>query len=210
MLPYHRGRTTRTTRSTSSRPYNSYLELDRRAASRLRRFSARPTSTGDRRARHPAVHHRTTQNSYAMNRGRHGEHRLQLGHHGRRSPTRTAQYASTCNDGGGDGMFGTEESVRIAADHRRHQQHLPVRRDVAGSRTSRAGSNFNFGNVTGDFVGPPWTADNPTWHGDTRPHREPSSIPKLNAPPDKTGSVDRRLLRHRRATRRTGSTSRPA
>ena len=50
------------------------------------------------------------------------------------------------------------------------------------------GSQFNFGNTTGAFVGPPW-GGTPAWPGDIRVTSGAFVIPRLNAPPDKTGNV---------------------
>ena len=50
-------------------------------------------------------------------------------------------------------------------------------------------SEFNFGNFTGAFGGPPWTAASPQWTGDVRPTSGAFVVPKPNAPPDTTGAL---------------------
>jgi prepilin-type N-terminal cleavage/methylation domain-containing protein/prepilin-type processing-associated H-X9-DG protein len=51
-------------------------------------------------------------------------------------------------------------------------------------RNEPAGSNFNFVNTAGWFVGPPWTGS-PAWN-DTRITAMAYAVPKLNAPPSMT------------------------
>jgi prepilin-type N-terminal cleavage/methylation domain-containing protein/prepilin-type processing-associated H-X9-DG protein len=129
----------------------------------------------------------TTQNSYAMSRGRQENIAFNWAISGS-LPDPKAPFASTCNFGGGDGMFGPEESVRIAAITDGTSNTF-LFGEMSRFKNEPAGSNFNFGNVTWDFVGPPWTAANPTWNGDIRVTSGAFVIPKLNAPADTNGSV---------------------
>jgi prepilin-type N-terminal cleavage/methylation domain-containing protein/prepilin-type processing-associated H-X9-DG protein len=129
----------------------------------------------------------TTQNSYAMSRGRQENIAFNWALSAT-LPDRTQPFASTCNYGGGDGMFGPEGSVRLAAITDGTSNTF-LFGEMSRFKNEPAGSNFNFGNVTWDFVGPPWTAANPTWNGDIRVTSGAFVIPKLNAPPDTNGSV---------------------
>src|SRR5262249_10720358 len=54
--------------------------------------------------------------------------------------------------------------------------------EVARFKNEPAGSNFNFVNVAGWFIGPPWTSSTPAWN-DTRITAFAYPVPKLNSPP---------------------------
>jgi prepilin-type N-terminal cleavage/methylation domain-containing protein/prepilin-type processing-associated H-X9-DG protein len=129
----------------------------------------------------------TTQNSYAMSRGQ--QETITFSWTASSTlPDPKAPYVSTCNYGGGDGMFGPENSVRVSAVTDGLSNTF-LFGEMSRFRNEPAGSNFNFGNVTGTFVGPPWTAKSPTWPGDARPTSGAFVIPRPNSPPDTTGNV---------------------
>ena len=129
----------------------------------------------------------TTQNSYATSRGR-MENITYNWALAAALPDPKAPYASTCNYGGGDGLFEPEGSVRISAIVDGASNTFMFG-EASRFKNEPAGSNFNFANVAGTFVGPPWTAPNPAWPGDARVTSGAFVIPKLNAPPDMTGNV---------------------
>jgi prepilin-type N-terminal cleavage/methylation domain-containing protein/prepilin-type processing-associated H-X9-DG protein len=103
-------------------------------------------------------------------------------------PDPTGQYFSTCNQGPGDGMFGTEATVKISAvaDGLSNTFFFG---EMSRFRDESGGSNFYFCNITGIWQGPPWTSSTPFWPGDTRITGGAYQVPKLNAPPDMTGNV---------------------
>ena len=167
------------------RPYNSYANL----TEGLIKTSTYLCPTDSVAIDDPDIQQfiTTTQNSYAMNRGRmeniafnwslnsrlpdpNGAVRLDVQLRRRRRHVRP------------------EDSVRISAITDGTSNTF-LFGEMSRFKNEPAGSNFNFGNVTANFVGPPWTADNPTWPGDTRPTSGAFVVPKLNAPADTTGSV---------------------
>jgi len=103
-------------------------------------------------------------------------------------PDPKGQYESTCNWGGGDGMFGPEASVKIG-DVTDGTSNTMFFGEVSRFRTEPGPSPINFGFFTGFFAGPPWESDTPTWPNDGRPTSGASVVPRLNAPPDTTGNV---------------------
>ena len=103
-------------------------------------------------------------------------------------PDRTGQFASTCNYGGGDGMFGPEGVVTVAAVTDGTSNTF-LFGETSRFRNEPGGSYFNFANATGYFAGPPWTADASAWPGDGRVTSGAYVIPKLNALPDMDGSI---------------------
>jgi len=128
----------------------------------------------------------TSQNSYAMNRGKQENIAFNWALNG--FPDRAQPYFSTCNYGGGDGPFMPEGIVSLAAVTDGTSNTF-LFGEMSRFRNEPAGSNFNFGNVTWYFAGPPWTSDQPTWPGDIRISSGAFVIPRLNAPPDMNGSI---------------------
>ncbi len=129
-------------------------------------------------------------NSYAMSRGRIENIALNWA----LSPTLpdpNGQYYSTCNWGGGDGMFMPESVVRIA-DVTDGTSNTFLFGEVSQFRNEPQPSEFPFGNFTGMFAGPPFSLSNPPtsfWPNDYRPTSGAFVIPRLNAPPDTTGAL---------------------
>jgi len=103
-------------------------------------------------------------------------------------PDRTGQFASTCNYGGGDGMFGPEGVVTVAAVTDGTSNTFMFG-ETSRFRNEPGGSYFNFANAAGYFGGPPWTAATSAWPGDGRVTSGAYVIPKLNAAPDIDGSI---------------------
>jgi prepilin-type N-terminal cleavage/methylation domain-containing protein/prepilin-type processing-associated H-X9-DG protein len=105
-------------------------------------------------------------------------------------PDPAGQYASTCNQGPGDGMFAAEWAIRIS------QATDGLSNTFLFGEMSRfinepPGSNFQFNYILGYFAGPPWTAKWPQtpWPFDVRITGGATCVPKLNSAPDTTGSV---------------------
>ena len=127
----------------------------------------------------------TSQNSYGMSRGT--QENIYFNWANTSPPDPTAPYTTTCNYGGGDGMFMPESVVRISSTTDGTSNTF-LFGEMSRFRNEPSGSNFQFGNVTGAFAGPPWSAGAPTWPGDTRPTSGAFTVPRLNSPPDTTGT----------------------
>ena len=102
-------------------------------------------------------------------------------------PDKKAPAADRCNQPLGDGMFGVEASV-TPADVTDGQSNTFLFGETSRFRDEPPGSNFNFNYVSNYWVGPPWTGDS-YWPGDIRITGGAYQVPKLNARPDKDGSV---------------------
>jgi prepilin-type N-terminal cleavage/methylation domain-containing protein/prepilin-type processing-associated H-X9-DG protein len=126
-----------------------------------------------------------TQNSYAMSRGR--IENIAFNWAVTAYPDPAGQYYSNCNWGGGDGMFMPSSVVRVS-DVTDGTSNTFLMGEVSRFKNEPSPSEFNFGNFTGQFAGPPWTG-NPQWPGDARPTSGAFVIPRLNAPPDMTGAL---------------------
>ncbi len=127
-----------------------------------------------------------TQNSYAMSRGR--IENILFNWALASYPDPNAQNYSTCNWGGGDGMFMPSSVVRLA-DVIDGTSNTFLMGEQSRFLNEPSPSEFNFGNFTGAFQGPPWTAANSTWPNDYRPTGGAFVIPQLNAKPDMTGAL---------------------
>jgi prepilin-type N-terminal cleavage/methylation domain-containing protein/prepilin-type processing-associated H-X9-DG protein len=103
-------------------------------------------------------------------------------------PDPTGQYFSACNQGPGDGMFGTEATVKIEAvtDGLSNTFFFG---EMSRFQNEPGGSNFYFNGITAIWQGPPWTSSTSFWPGDQRITGGAYQVPRLNAPPDTTGSV---------------------
>ena len=95
-------------------------------------------------------------------------------------PDRTAPYASTCNYGGADGMFGPEAAVSIAAVSDGLSNTFFF--GEMGRFPDEPASAFSIGNV-GTMLFDPY---NPST---LRPTSGATVIPVLNAGPDRTGAI---------------------
>src|SRR5437763_1249303 len=82
-------------------------------------------------------------------------------------PDPKGQYASTCNQGPGDGMFSVEwaHPVRSVTDGLSNTFFFG---EMSRFRNEPPGSNFMFNIVGGIWSGPPWDAKGPHWPNDTR------------------------------------------
>jgi prepilin-type N-terminal cleavage/methylation domain-containing protein/prepilin-type processing-associated H-X9-DG protein len=102
-------------------------------------------------------------------------------------PDPNGQYASTCNQGPGDGMFSVEwaHKVQQVTDG---LSNTFLFGEMSRFRNEPPGSNFYFNYIGGIWAGPPWTG-NPYWANDARITSGATCVPKLNAPPDTTGAV---------------------
>jgi prepilin-type N-terminal cleavage/methylation domain-containing protein/prepilin-type processing-associated H-X9-DG protein len=102
-------------------------------------------------------------------------------------PDPKGQYASTCNQGPGDGMFSVEWAHKIpqVTDG---LSNTFLFGEMSRFRNEPPGSNFMFNYIGGYWAGPPWTG-NSFWPHDIRPTSGATCVPKLNAPPDTNGAV---------------------
>jgi prepilin-type N-terminal cleavage/methylation domain-containing protein/prepilin-type processing-associated H-X9-DG protein len=100
-------------------------------------------------------------------------------------PDPTGQYANTCNQGPGDGLFGPDYAQKISS----------VTDGVSntfffGENTrfvnEPAGSNFYFNYAAGPWAGPPWGGTR-YWPNDIRFTGILTCIARPNSPPDTTG-----------------------
>jgi prepilin-type N-terminal cleavage/methylation domain-containing protein/prepilin-type processing-associated H-X9-DG protein len=120
------------------------------------------------------------QNSYAMNRGRQ-ETGITSWSLTQYTDDVNGQYGSTCNFGGGDGMFGPMACVTIAAVTDGTSNTF-LFGEQGQFPNEPAGSTFGMANVVGFWVG--------AWPGEARPSGGLGNvIPKLNAPADPTGAL---------------------
>jgi prepilin-type processing-associated H-X9-DG protein len=128
----------------------------------------------------------TVQNSYAMSRGKQETVAFSWGLTAYTNDPSGAYY-STCNFGGGDGLFGPENSVRISSVTDGTSNTF-LFGEMSRFRNEPSASHFNFGNVAGYFAGPPWTGDS-FWPNDARVTGVAYTVPAPNSPPDTTGQV---------------------
>jgi prepilin-type N-terminal cleavage/methylation domain-containing protein/prepilin-type processing-associated H-X9-DG protein len=127
----------------------------------------------------------TNQNSYAMNRGQ--QENIYFNWAVASFPDPNAPYYSTCNYGGGDGVFMPDGVVKIQG-LTDGTSNTFLFGEMSRFANEPGGSHFNFGNITGAFTGPVWGAASPTWPGDIRPTSGAFVIPLPNSPPDTTGN----------------------
>jgi prepilin-type N-terminal cleavage/methylation domain-containing protein/prepilin-type processing-associated H-X9-DG protein len=106
---------------------------------------------------------------------------------GSQPPVATAQYASTCNQGPSDGVFGPTYAQSIASITDGTSNTL-LFGELTRFINEPGGSNFNFNYVAGWWTGPPWGGA-PYWTGDVRWTGLISTIAKPNSPPDLTGKL---------------------
>ena len=126
----------------------------------------------------PPLYYPYVHNSYGTNRGRNET----IGTNWANSapPDNTAPYYKTCNYGGGDGMFGPDEVVSIAqvTDGLSNTFFF----GEMSRYTDEPPSPFAVGNIAVVFKGDYSTSV-------AVPTSGAYVVPKLNAPPDKTGAV---------------------
>jgi prepilin-type N-terminal cleavage/methylation domain-containing protein/prepilin-type processing-associated H-X9-DG protein len=170
-----------------SRPYNSRSQ-NTAGYSRISSYLCPSDSTSDPdNSSFIAV----TQNSYGMSRGR--IENIAFNWALASYPDPNAPYYSSCNWGGGDGMFMPSSAVRIS-DVTDGTSNTFLFGETSRFRNEPGPSEFNFGNFTGMFAGPPWTSASPYWNNDNRPTSGAFVIPKPNAPSDTTGALISQLL----------------
>ena len=103
-------------------------------------------------------------------------------------PDPKGMYASTCNQGPGDGMFSVEWSHTISSVTDGLSNTF-LFGEMSRFRNEPPGSNFLFNLIGGVWAGPPWNAMSSFWPNDVRITSGATAVPKLNAPPDTTGNV---------------------
>jgi prepilin-type processing-associated H-X9-DG protein len=128
----------------------------------------------------------TNQNSYAMSRGQ--QENLYFNWAVASFPDPNAPYYTTCNYGGGDGIFMPDGIVKVSAVTDGTSNTF-LFGEMCRFPNEPAGSHFNFGNIAGAFVGPVWGAASSTWPGDIRPTSGAFVIPLPNSKPDMTGTL---------------------
>jgi prepilin-type N-terminal cleavage/methylation domain-containing protein/prepilin-type processing-associated H-X9-DG protein len=121
----------------------------------------------------PYVH-----NSYATSRGR--NENIGFNWANTTAPDPTAQYYLNCNGDPGDGMFGWQYSVKVAGVTDGLSNTFLF--GEVSRFTDEPASAFSIGNVTIEFID---DYSNNVGH----PTSGAFVIPRLNAPPDKTGAV---------------------
>jgi prepilin-type N-terminal cleavage/methylation domain-containing protein/prepilin-type processing-associated H-X9-DG protein len=103
-------------------------------------------------------------------------------------PDPTGQYASSCNQGPGDGMFAPDYATRISAVSDGLSNTL-LFGEMSRFINEPAGSNFQFNYAAGWWTGPPWTGA-PAWgSNDIRFTGIAPTIARPNSPPDLTNTM---------------------
>jgi len=102
-------------------------------------------------------------------------------------PDPTGQYANSCNQGPGDGVFGPDYAQRIAALTDGTSNTLFFG-EMSRFINEPPGSNFQFNFAAGWWAGPPWTG-NSFWPSDTRITALATAVALPNSPPDTTGAL---------------------
>ena len=103
-------------------------------------------------------------------------------------PDPAQPYYKACNYGGSDGMFGPEQSIKVSAVTDGLSNTFLIG-EMSRFKNEPQGSGFNFAVISGYFVGPPWSASSSFWPNDYRITGGATTIAKLNAPADTTGTL---------------------
>ncbi len=103
-------------------------------------------------------------------------------------PDPAQPYYKSCNWGGSDGIFGPEESVRISNVIDGLSNTLLIG-EMSRFKNEPGGSSFNFAIISGFWQGPPWSSSTSFWPNDYRITGGATTIAKLNAPADTTGTL---------------------
>ena len=120
-------------------------------------------------------------------------------------PDPTGQFASTCNQGPGDGMFAPSWATRISAVTDGLSNTL-LFGEMSRFINEPGGSNFQFNYAAGWWAGPPWTAAQPAWGpNDIRFTGIAPTIARPNSPP----GLDRQHADHLRVQLRRRLSSGP-
>jgi prepilin-type N-terminal cleavage/methylation domain-containing protein/prepilin-type processing-associated H-X9-DG protein len=102
-------------------------------------------------------------------------------------PDPTGQYASTCNQGPGDGMFGPDWAQKISSVTDGVSNTF-LFGEMSRFINEPGGSNFYFNYAAGWWAGPPWVKGQPSyWPSDTRITGLATCIARPNSPADTTG-----------------------
>jgi prepilin-type N-terminal cleavage/methylation domain-containing protein/prepilin-type processing-associated H-X9-DG protein len=101
-------------------------------------------------------------------------------------PDPNAPNLSRCNVIDGEGVFGANIAYTIANITDGTSNTMMVG-EASRFVDEPGGSPFNFGNISGAWVGPDWNAPAPTWPNDTRITSGAYTVPRLNAQPDRRG-----------------------
>jgi len=129
---------------------------------------------------------KTSQNSYAMSRG--NQENIYFNWAVASFPDPGADNYAGCNGAKGDGLFGAACAFRIS-EATDGLSNTFLFGEKSRFLNEPSGSNYNFGNLTAVFVGPPWSGGSSFWPGDLRPTSGAFTYPRLNAPPDTTGNL---------------------
>ena len=103
-------------------------------------------------------------------------------------PDPAQPYYSACNWGGSDGMFGPEQSVKVSSVTDGLSNTL-LFGEMSRFKNEPAGSGFNFAVISLFWQGPPWSSATSFWPNDYRITGGATTIAKLNAPADTTGTL---------------------
>ena len=102
-------------------------------------------------------------------------------------PDPTGQYANSCNQGPGDGVFGPDYAQKIATLTDGTSNTLFFG-EMSRFINEPGGSNFQFNFAAGWWAGPPWTGAS-YWPNDTRITGLATAVALPNSPPDLTGAL---------------------
>ena len=128
------------------------------------------------------------QASYGTSRGLSETIILNWATPGKSPPDPAGDYYERCNQGLGDGLFGTEGSVRIS-DVTDGTSNTFAFGEMSRFTNEPSGSSFYFSVITGFWRGPPWNSKTPHWRNDQRITGGAYQVPRPNSPPDTEGSV---------------------
>ncbi len=95
--------------------------------------------------------------------------------------------SNRCGANDSEGLFGANISYRIAEVTDGTSNTMMFGETSRFKEEEGSSSHFSFWNVAAAWVGPPWTAANPTWPGDVRITGGAFVVPVLNSPPVTNG-----------------------
>jgi len=103
-------------------------------------------------------------------------------------PDPTGQYYSSCNEGPGDGIFAPSWVTKISQVTDGTSNTL-FYGEMSRFINEPGGSNFQFNNAAGFWVGPPWSQTNTYWPNDFRVTAIGDTVARPNAPADTKGTM---------------------